>query len=431
MKNKIPYGHQMYDLMKKLLPINRSISGDGVRKTLYLIKEIIKEFNIHEAPSGKRCFDWELPYEWNVSDAYISDEHGNKVIDIKDNYLHLMGYSIPIKKKLSLSELELHLHSLPDQPDAIPYLTSYYKDNWGFCITHNQRKKLKNQLYSVVIESEKKIGSISYADFIIPGKSKKEVFITTYSCHPMMANNETSGLVLITFLAQWLLKRNNFYTYRFMLGPETIGAIIYLDKHLEHLKRNTVAAFNLTCVGDDRAVSLMPSRSGQTMTDRLVRHYLKYFEEKYIEYDFLKHRGSNERQYCSPGVDLPMVSIMRSKYLTYPEYHTSLDNISLVSPQSLQKSFDIHVECIEILEANRIYNRQIICEPHLARRKIFERLGGGTHVPDQMILMMNFLTCCDGKADLLSISEKLGVYIGDLNDSISILEKNNIIIDQT
>ena len=407
-------GQQMYDLAVRLFDICRSLTGDGVRKTLAIIKEYIPDLCIHEVPSKTRCFDWIIPDEWNIKAAYILDEKANRIVDFSRNNLHVVGYSLPVNREISLTELNKHLISDPSKPDSIPYATSYYKPFWGFSLTHRQREALTEQRYRVVIDSKLEPGNLTYADLVIPGYSEKEFFFSTYICHPSMANNELSGPVLATFLARWLASRENKYTCRFVFAPETIGAIVYLNRHIDHLRNKTLAAFNLTCVGDDKAVSFLPSRLGNSLTDRVARHVLKHKAPGFKEYDFLKHRGSDERQYCSPGVDLPMVSIMRSKYGTFPEYHTSKDNLSFISPAGLQGAYELHKECIHILEANHIYKTKIIGEPHLARRGLDGAPLGGRSLFDQRKIIQNFMACCDGTADLLAIAEKIGVYAGDL-----------------
>jgi aminopeptidase-like protein len=420
-------GKGMYDLIRRLFDICRSITGNGVRTTLRIIRDYISGLTIHEMPSGARCFDWIIPDEWNIRDAYIMDEKGNKIIDFKNNNLHVVGYSIPVDKKISLEELQEHLFSLPENPDAIPYVTSYYKPFWGFCLTDYQRQKLTYPHYRVLIDSELKPGSLSYADLIIKGKSDREIFFSTYVCHPSMANNELSGPALATFLASWLNTRNNFYTYRFVYAPESIGPLAYLDSRIDLMREKTIAAFNLTCVGDDRAISFLSSKNGNTLTDRVARHVLKSHFPDYIEYSFFGNRASDERQYCSPGVDLPMVSIMRSKYGNYPEYHTSLDNLSVVCPEGLQKSFDIHKECILSLEANKTYRTSIIGEPQLVRHDLTEQFGGGRKPDHVRKTYLDILMYCDGTSDLISIADTIGLYVIDLLPFVKSLLDNNLI----
>jgi len=322
-------GNNMYELVKKLFPICRSITGDGVRKTLEIIKEYIP-IKLYEVPTGTKVFDWVIPKEWNIKGACLMDTANKKIIDFEKNNLHVVGYSTPVNRMVSLSTLQDHLYSLPDQPDAIPYVTSYYKERWGFCITHNDRKKLKEGEYKVFIDSELKEGSLTYGELIIPGESKKEIFISTYICHPSMANNELSGPAVATYLVKWILSKKRKYTYRVIFIPETIGSITYLSRNLEIMKKRMIAGFNVTCVGDERTYSYLPTRAGDAYVDKVALNILNYKSPGFIKWPYLD-RGSDERQYNSPGVDLPVASIMRSKYGSYPEYHTSLDNLEFVT----------------------------------------------------------------------------------------------------
>ena len=409
-------GQLIYNFIKDLFSIPRSITGDGVRKTLNKIKaEHLPELNLYEVPSGSEVEDWLIPKEWNIKDAYIENSNGKRIVSFEDSNLHVVGYSLPVDRKINLSELNEHMYSLPDQPDAIPYVTSYYYETWGFCLTHNQRKKLQDDEYHVYIDSKLDHGSLTYADLIIKGREKEEIFISTYVCHPSMANNELSGPGLATYLAKWLSSKSNRFTYRFCFAPETIGGITYIANHIDGL-RNTFAAFNLTCVGDENAYSFMPSRKGNSITDKLVRHVLKHQKDNYKEYDFIKDRGSDERQYCSPGIDLPMVSIMKSKYGEYPEYHTSMDDMSFISPSGLEDSYRVHVECIEILEHNYIYKSNILGEPFLSKRGKNYMIVGGNQNSDSRSaqLTLDIMTCCDGTLDIIDIAERLNIYAFEL-----------------
>ena len=422
MKNDI--GKEMYELLEYLFPKCRSISGDGVRETLQIIQNHIP-ITIHEVPSNTKVFDWVVPKEWNIVDAYVMDETGNKIIDFKDNNLHLVGYSIPINQTMTLSELQDHLYSLPEQPEAIPYITSYYKERWGFCITQKQRDNLKEGNYKVFIDSELKDGSLSYGELIIPGKSEKEVFISTYVCHPSMANNELSGPVLSTFLAEWIMSKPRRYSYRIIFIPETIGSIMYLSKNLESLKENVIAGFNITCVGDDGSYSYLPTRKGNTYSDRIALNVLSFDHPDFIEYSYLD-RGSDERQYNSPGVDLPVCTIMRSKYGTYPEYHTSLDNLDFVSAEGLIGSLDIFKKCLNTIEKNRKYKIKCLGEPQLGKRGLYPTIGTKTSSL-QVKDIMDFISYADGEHDLIDISNRINIPVWELYPIIEKLVKANLI----
>ena len=343
-------GKKMYELAGELFPVCRSITGEGTRMTLKRIQQEIPQMTINEVPSGSKVFDWTIPNEWKVEDAYIEDESGCKILDFKENNLHIVGYSIPIDKWVSLEELDKHLYSLPDHPDWIPYVTSYYKERWGFCMTHNQRTSLKDGKYHVVVKSELFKGSLSYGELLIPGKIDKEIFLSTYVCHPSMANNELSGPMVQMELAKWIFSNTNRkYSYRLIWIPETIGSITYLSRNLDCMKNKVVAGYNLTCVGDDRCVSYLSSKFGNTLADKAALNVLHFMAPNYVSYDYL-HRGSDERQYNAPGVDLPVCSVCCSKFHEYPEYHTSADDMSLISPKGLQTAFNIYKEIIQSIE---------------------------------------------------------------------------------
>ncbi len=394
-------GPEMHALTAELFPICRSITGDGVRETLRVIQRHIP-FTIVEVPSGTAAFDWIIPKEWNITDAYVLDESGKKIVDFQKSNLHVVGYSVPVNKTVSLSELQAHLYSLEDQPNAIPYVTSYYEERWGFCIPHDLRQTLQEGSYKVVIDSELKGGHLTYAELIIPGELEQEIFLSTYVCHPSMANNELSGPVVTTMLAKWIASEPRRYTYRIIFIPETIGSLTYLSRHLSWMKEHVIAGFNVTCVGDDRAYSYMPSRHGNTLADKVALAILHEKHPDFIRYSYLE-RGSDERQYCSPGVDLPVVSVMRSKYRAYPEYHTSLDDMELVTPSGLQGGFSVLRDCLDLLERNRIYRATCLGEPQLSRRRLFPSLG--TKATQRMVAdTLNVLAYADGKHDLADMS---------------------------
>tara|TARA_Y100001970_G_scaffold286159_1_gene407674 strand:- start:39463 stop:42477 length:3015 start_codon:yes stop_codon:yes gene_type:complete len=416
----------LYQWTKDLFPICRSITGNGVRETLSYIKNILPELEIYQVPSGTKAFDWKIPKEWNIKDAYIKNSKGEKIVDFKENNLHIVGYSVPINKKINLSELLEHLHSLPDQPEAIPYITSYYKEYWGFCVKDNFKKSLKEDTYHVVVDSSLSDGFLNYGELIIPGSSKKEIFISTYICHPSLANNELSGPVLTTGLASWISSnKNNFYTYRIIFIPETIGSIVYLSRNLSSLKKNVIAGYNITCVGDDGDFSYMPSRKGDTPADKVAQYVLEISGRKFKKYSFLD-RGSDERQYCSPGVDLPVCSVMRSKYGTYSEYHTSLDNLDFISEKSLQESLDIYKKIIRTLEINHIYHNEIFCEPQLGKRGLYPNLSkkGNKY---KIKPLTNILAYADGENDLIDLSKILKENIENIHDNCQLLESKNLL----
>ncbi len=418
-------GSEMYSLMERLFPICRSLTGNGNRQTLNILKEYIP-IEIKEVPSGTKVFDWEVPDEWNIKDAFIKTPDGKKVVDFKNNNLHLVGYSEPFEGKIKLDELKNHIYTLPDQPDLIPYVTSYYQRRWGFCLSENQFKTLKNGIYEIQIDSTLEPGNLTYADLIVKGKSKKEILISTYICHPSLANNELSGPVISTFLAKYLLENNdNYYSYRFVFAPETIGTITYLSKHIEELKRNVIAGYVLTCIGDSGSFSYLQSRKENTLVDRVTMHVLKHTEKEYELYDYLAS-GSDERQYCSPGIDLPVGSLMRTKYGEYPEYHTSGDNMDIISSDELDKSLEKLKLCIDIIENNRIYKSTVLGDPQLGKRGLYPTISTKT-LSLNVITMMNILSFCDGHHDLLWIAEKIGKPIMELFPIVETLFQNDLL----
>jgi aminopeptidase-like protein len=418
-------GKEMYSLMERLFPICRSITGNGVRETLKIIREYIPINNV-EITTGTKVLDWEIPNEWNINDAYIKTSNGDKIVDFNKNNLHVLGYSEPFEGKVKLEELKNHIYTLPDQPDLIPYVTSYYKRRWGFCLSEDQFKTLKNDMYEIKIDSALEPGNLTYADLIIKGKSEKEILISTYICHPSLANNELSGPVISTFLAKYLLDNNdNYYSYRFVFAPETIGTITYLSKNLEDLKRNMIAGYVLTCIGDSGPFSYLQSKNENTLVDRVTMHVLKHTEKEYKIYDYLA-RGSDERQYCSPGIDLPVGSLMRTKYGEYPEYHTSGDNMDIISSDELDKSLDKLKLCINIIENNRIYKSTVLGEPQLGKRGLYPTISTKTSSLN-VKTMMNILAFCDGRHDLLWIAEKINEPIMVLVPIIKKLLKNKLL----
>ena len=408
-------GQEMYDWAVDLFPINRSLTGHGVRKTLNYIKDIIPEMNIIEVPSGTKCFDWTVPKEWNCDDGYIIDPDGNKICDFKNNNLHVVGYSTPIDKEIEYEELIEHLYHIEDQPTAIPYITSYYSERWGFCLSSNKFKKLKKGTYKVKINSELKDGNLTYGEIKIKGESEKEIFLSTYVCHPSMANNELSGPVVTTALVNFVKSiKNRKYSYRIVFIPETIGSITYISRNIDEMKKNIIAGFNISCIGDDRSYSYLSTRYGNTLSDKVSKHILKNID--YVEYSFLD-RGSDERQYCSPGVDLPIATICRTKYGAYPEYHTSLDDLTVISPSGLYGGYDKIKKAIELLEMNNYYKVNVLCEPQLGKRGLYPTISTKTSGA-VVATMMNFLAYADGSNDLIDIANIIGVQAEELFDIV-------------
>ena len=400
-------GAIMYRWAQALFPIHRTITGAGVRETLDYLGNLLPGLIVHAVPSGTQAFDWTVPDEWTIRDAYIADEAGNKVVNYTNHNLQVVGYSEPVDTWLSLAELDEHLYSLPEQPDAIPYVTSYYDRHWGFCLSHHHREKLPAGRYHAVIDSDLQPGVLNYGELILPGQEDSEVLLSTYICHPSMANNELSGPVVTAALAQWLQSlKNRRFTYRIVFVPETIGAIVYLSKNSGHMKQKTIAGFEISCVGDDRAYSFLPSRKGGTLADRVAEQTLKQHGVDYARYSFLD-RGADERQYCSALIDLPVVLVMRTKFGSYPEYHTSLDDLSVISPAGLEGAFNILQSCLQALEANYVYKATMPCEPQLGRRGIKPTLSTKNVVVPRTL--MNVLAYADGQTDLLAISEIIGV----------------------
>lgn len=420
-------GGRLFRWMEDLFPVCRSITGQGVRATLSYLKKILPQLQIHSVPSGYKAFDWEVPEEWNISEAYIEDCEGNVVLDIRNNNLHIVSYSTPVDLYLSREELDSHLHSLPELPEAIPYITSYYEKRWGFCLTHIQRMNLKDGTYHVVIKSELSAGILNYGELILPGQTDDEVFVSTYICHPSMANNELSGPCVVAAFADWLCRQPKLHhTYRIIFVPETIGSIVYLSKHLDWMKKHTVAGFNVTCVGDNGSFSYIQSRYGNTKADKIIDYALRRYSQQPKVYSYLE-RGSDERQYCSPLVNLPVVSIMRSKFGTFPEYHTSLDNLNFVTSRALGQSCDMLINIAKILENDFTYRVVLPCEPQLGKRGLYPTLGSASN-RTAVRSLMNLLAYCDGTNSLLDISEIINVDFFECADLINTLVDSDLII---
>jgi aminopeptidase-like protein len=369
---------------------------------------------LHEVPSGTQVFVWTIPKEWNIKDAYIEDLDGNRVISFSDNNLHVMGYSSPIDAVVKLDELLAMVYTEPAQPDVIPYMTSYYKERSGFCMSEKQKQMLNQDNYHIVIDSELKDGYLTYGEILIPGDLEKEIFLSTYICHPSMANDELSGPCIVIYLAKWLMEHPHRYSYRIVFVPETIGSITYLSKNLDKMKRNIIAGFNVSCAGDTRAYSYVASRYGNTLADRVARNILHFYASGYIAYSFLKS-GSDERQYCAPGIDLPLCTICRSLYGEYTEYHTSDDNLSLISPEGLEGSFYVLTKIIEALESNVVYQIKCLGEPQLGKYGLYPTISKKDQY-DKVESLIKFIAYADGTNDLIAISDIINVPVEHLKE---------------
>ena len=422
----IEHEKSMFGLARELWPINRSLSGTGVRESLAVISKKLPTLRVKKFETGSKKFDWEVPDEWNVSEAYIIAPNGQKICDYSENNLHLVGYSEPVEGAFTLEELQKYLYSLPDQPSAIPYVTSYYKRTWGFCITENERAELKDGNYTVVIRSEFTKRGLDYGELVIPGTSSREIFFSTYLCHPSMANNELSGPVLATELATMLQGQENYYTYRFIFIPETIGSISYMAENLEQMKNEMLAGFVLTCVGDERAFSYLPSRKGKTVADQVALQALEELEIEAIHYDW-KDRGSDERQYCSPGADLPVCSVMRSKYGEYPEYHTSLDTLgAVVTEAGLKGSFDVYARIIGILEGQRYPRMELVGEPQLGKRGLYPNTSIKGAYSD-VSGFMDLLSTLDGTVEVADAARSANLDPATADSFLKRLEQEGLV----
>ncbi len=419
---------------EKLFGICRSITGEGVRKTLKIYKEHFPELKIKKIQSGKKVFDWKIPPEWNIYDAYVIDKNNKKIIDFKKNNLHIVSYSVPINKFIQKEELLTHCHSLPKQPDAIPYVTSYYKKNWGFCISHNKKKFFeknyrKKDKFKIVIKTKfKKKGFLNYGELKIKGKSKKEILISTYICHPSMANNELSGsivsLSLISYFKNFFLDK----TIRFIFIPETIGSIAYIKNNFINLKKNTIGGYNLSCIGDERNHSCILSKYEDTVIDKSLIEAYKKLKIKFKKFSFL-FRGSDERQFNFPGVDLPVATICRSKFLEYPEYHTSLDNFDLVTKKGVYGGFRVVKEAVKILQKKIIPKSLTICEPKLSKKGLHKDLSIKSQYSykSKTKNLLSFLQYSDGSNDIDDIKNFLNIDKKEALSLYSICKKNKLV----
>jgi aminopeptidase-like protein len=415
-------GIEMHQLIADLYPICRSITGNGFRESLRILKQHIP-LETHEVATGTEVFDWTVPREWNIRDAYVKNSRGEKVIDFKESNLHILQYSLPVEKKLSLAQLKEHLFSIPERPDWIPYRTSYYKENWGFCLTHNRMQNLGEGEYEVHIDSSLENGHLAYGEYYIQGRTNEEVLISCHSCHPSLCNDNLSGVSVATFLAKLLTPLSMRYSYRFLFIPGTIGSITWLalnEEKVSRIKHGLVVA----CVGDSGHFRYKRSRQGNAEIDKVIDYALKQSGKKFEILDFSPY-GYDERQYCSPGFNLPVGSLTRTPHGEFPEYHTSADNLSFVKPEYLAESLAEYLAVIQLLENNKKYaNQNPKCEPQLGKRGLYHAMGGKTTEPVDELAMLWVLNLSDGLHTLLDISEKTNIEFNLLkNAADALLEK--------
>jgi aminopeptidase-like protein len=400
-------GQAMWQLASEMFPICRSITGDGLRKTLRHIQKHIP-LELREVPSGTRVFDWTVPKEWNIRDAYIKNMRGERVIDFRRSNLHVVNYSIPVRGTMTLAELRPHLHALPEYPDWVPYRTSYYAEQWGFCLSYNQLSALKDESYEVCIDSTLTDGTLTYGEYYLKGEREDEILISCHTCHPSLANDNLSGVVVATYLAQALTRWPRHYSYRFLFIPGTIGAITWLclnEAQARYIQHGLV----LAGVGDAGSMTYKRSRRGDAPIDRVLAHVLKHSGQPYAIQDFSPY-GYDERQYCSPGFNLPVGALMRSPFGQYPQYHTSADNLEFIRSESLQDSLTRCMAALNILEHNRYYlNRNPMCEPQLGRRGLYGPLGGQSDTQLSQLVRLWVLNLSDGYHSLLDIAERASV----------------------
>lgn len=400
-------GEDIYDFASRLYPICRSITGDGLRETLNQVGEVVPLVR-HEVPSGTRVFDWVVPREWNIRDAFVENADGERVIDFRASNLHVVSYSVPVRTKMSLTELREHLFTLPENPGWVPYRTSYYQESWGFCLSHSTLEALEEGEYEVCIDSTLENGHLSYGECYLAGESEDEVLISTHACHPSLCNDNLSGIAVATFLAQMLATLPRRLSYRFLFIPGTIGAIAWLHANQERVSR-VKHGLVLTCVGDPGHPTYKRSRRGNADIDRAVAHTLLHSGESYELEDFTPY-GYDERQYCSPAFDLPVGCFMRTPWGRFPEYHTSADDLTLVRPSALADSFCKVLTILSILDNNATYeNLNPAGEPQLGRRGLYRAIGGHVDQNAAELALLWVLNLSDGGHSLLDVAERSGL----------------------
>jgi aminopeptidase-like protein len=410
-------GRAMHELIARLFPLCRSITGNGVRKTLRLLGNILP-LEVREVPTGTAVFDWTVPREWNIRDAFVKDATGRRIIDFQASNLHVMSYSVPVSRRMPLTELREHLHTLPEQPDLIPYRTSYYKENWGFCLSHEQFMKMPDGEYEVCIDSSLHDGHLTYAEHVIAGQTDEEVLISCHVCHPSLANDNLAGIAVAAFLANQLASATRWYTYRFLFIPGTIGSITWLalnQRCVGRIKHGLV----LACAGDPGGLTYKRSRRGDAEIDQVLSYVLQRSGTPHEIVEFSPY-GYDERQFCSPGFNLPVGCLTRTPHGRYPEYHTSADNLEFVTPEALADTLAICWESLLLLDANRRYvNLNPYCEPQLGKRGLYHSTGGRSHTEATQMAMLWVLNCADGAHTLLEIAQRSGLPFAVIEDAAS------------
>jgi aminopeptidase-like protein len=417
-------GPAIHALVRELYPICRSITGDGFRQTLARLKQEIP-LEVHEVASGTAVFDWTVPREWNIRDAYVKNSRGERVIDFRRHNLHVVNYSTPVRAKMTLAQLRPHLHTLPDQPDLIPYRTSYYQEDWGFCLPHRQLQQMGEDEYEVCIDSTLQVGHLTYGECLLKGASSEEVLVSSHACHPSLCNDNLSGVTVATFLAKRLGQVPLRYSYRFLFIPGTIGSITWLSRN-EDSARAIRHGLVLTCIGDRANFTYKKSRHGHAEIDLAVAHILKHSGRDYTTVEFSPY-GYDERQYCSPGFDLHVGCLMRSPFGEFPEYHTSADNTDFVDPVALADAYATILSVFDVLENNRNYrNLNPKCEPQLGKRGLYSVIGG-THIKQLEMAMLWVLNFSDGNFSLLDIAERSGLAFDVIHQAAQLLLRHDLL----
>lgn len=419
-------GSEMVSLMTDLYPLCRSITGDGVRETLGILKQYVP-LTITEVPSGTQVFDWTVPKEWNIRDAYIKNEKGEKIVDFHQNNLHILNYSIPVDRKINLNQLKEHLFTIPDKPEWIPYRTTYYNENWGFCITHNQYQQLPDGEYHVFIDSTLDDGALTFGELLIEGESTDEILISCHICHPSLCNDNLSGIALSTFLARCLMGQSLNYSYRFLFIPGTIGSITWLWLNKTTCTNNIKHGLVVNCVGDSGKFIYKRTRKNHAEIDRAVTYCLKNSGYEFEVIDFFPY-GYDERQFCSPGFNLPVGCLSRSTHGRYPQYHTSADNFDIISPSNLRDSFIVYNAVIDLIDNNKNFSRvNPFCEPQLGKRGLYDKIGARSGSKQDQLAMLWILNLADGQHSLLDMAEKSGIDFSILKEVAHLLRDNELI----